>query len=109
MNDIVMEFGKRVRHYRTSRKISQEKLAELCGLHPTYIGQIERGEKNCTLETADKISKGLNVPLDELICKINTVNDENKTVDDIYRLVHSLDNENQRRLYRMLKILKEML
>ncbi|MBR5313331.1 MAG: helix-turn-helix transcriptional regulator [Clostridia bacterium] len=46
---------------------SQGKLAEFAGCHPTYIGQIERGEKNVSLENLSKISSALNVPLSELV------------------------------------------
>ncbi len=49
--EIQSELGLRIRYYRKQRGLSQEKLAELCSLHPTYIGQIERGEKNATIES----------------------------------------------------------
>ena len=49
MSEISKLIGQRIRNYRTQQKLSQEKLAELCGCHPTYIGQVERGEKNATL------------------------------------------------------------
>ena len=42
---ITIELGLRIRAIRKSRNLSQEQLAELCNLHPTYIGQLERGEK----------------------------------------------------------------
>ena len=48
--------GIRIRNYRTQQNLSQEKLAELSGCHPTYIGQIERGEKNATVESIAKIA-----------------------------------------------------
>lgn len=107
MNDMVIEFGKRVRKYRTDLGLSQEKLAELCGLHPTYIGQIERGEKNCTLESAEKISQGLKVPIDNLICKIITVDPENQVADDIYRLIKSADIKTQEKLLKIIKLILE--
>ena len=46
--------------------ISQEELAFRCGVHRTYIGAIERGEKSPTLTTIEKIAKGLDIPLDKL-------------------------------------------
>ena len=45
MSDIAKIIGQRIRNYRTQKGLSQEKLAELAGCHPTYIGQLERGEK----------------------------------------------------------------
>ena len=61
MNDITLMFGKRIRSLRQAQNISQEKLAELCGLHPTYIGQIERGEKSPTLDSIYKLAEGDNI------------------------------------------------
>ena len=56
MSDIAKVIGQRIRNFRTTAGLSQEKLAELSGCHPTYIGQLERGEKNATLESIEKIS-----------------------------------------------------
>ena len=46
---ILLLFGSNVQKYRKAQKLSQEKLAELAGVHRTYIGMIERAEKNITL------------------------------------------------------------
>ena len=66
MSDIARLVGKRIRVVRNERKLSQEKLAELAGCHPTYIGQIERGEKNPTIESIYKIASALGISLSEL-------------------------------------------
>jgi transcriptional regulator with XRE-family HTH domain len=63
MKDINDVFGKNVRLQRTKRKISQEKLAELADLHRTYIGAIERGERNVSLRNVQKIAFALDVPI----------------------------------------------
>ena len=67
MDNIVKLFGECVRSLRRQKKLSQEKLAELAGVHPTYIGQVERAEKNCTLEASSKIADALECPLSELL------------------------------------------
>ena len=67
MGDTVKFIGRQIRKYRTQLNLSQEKLAEAAGCHPTYIGQIERGEKNVSLENITKISSALNVPLSKLV------------------------------------------
>lgn len=60
---IVYEFGERVRELRTKQGISQEELGRLAKLHRTYIGMIERGEKNITLENIEKIAHALETPV----------------------------------------------
>ena len=52
-------FGKRVRELRKQKGYSQEQLADKAGLHRTYIGSIERGEQNVSIDNIDKIAKAL--------------------------------------------------
>ena len=70
MSEIAKAMGHRIRSYRTQKGWSQEKLAELSGCHPTYIGQIERGEKNATIESVEKIASALDLPLEILFEKL---------------------------------------
>lgn len=51
MDEVLVRVGDRVRNIRKSKGITQEELAERSSLHSTYIGKVERGEKNLTLET----------------------------------------------------------
>lgn len=59
MADIRIRFGNRLREIRQSTGISQEKLGELAGLHRTFISMTERGERNVTLATVEKLAKAL--------------------------------------------------
>ena len=59
--------AKKLRSYRIVQGLSQEAFAERCGLHRTYIGAIERGERNVTLDTLDEIAGALGVSSAELI------------------------------------------
>jgi transcriptional regulator with XRE-family HTH domain len=59
--DILIKFGQRVREERMRLKLSQEELAIRAGVHRTYIGMIERAEKNITLENIEKIAKALKI------------------------------------------------
>lgn len=68
---ITQFFGQKVRHFRNLKKISQEELADLCGLHRTYIGSVERGERNITLLNAEKIANSLEQPIAILLEKFN--------------------------------------
>lgn len=60
------KFADRVRELRIKKNISQEKLGELSNLHRTYIGMVERAEKNISLKNIQKIAKALNVRLEDL-------------------------------------------
>lgn len=67
MLSVLKSFGDKVRQERLKRQLSQEEFAELVGLHRTYIGMVERGEKNITLKNIEKIAKALEISLDELM------------------------------------------
>jgi transcriptional regulator with XRE-family HTH domain len=68
MNKTILEkFGERVREERLKQNLSQEELASRAGVHRTYIGMIERAEKNITLENIEKIAKALGMKPSELI------------------------------------------
>ena len=64
---VLILFGKNVQRLRKSKWLSQEQLAEIAGLHRTYIGMIERAEKNITLINIKKIAVALNVKLTDLL------------------------------------------
>lgn len=64
--NILNAFGNRVQELRLAKGISQEKLAHSVGVHRTYLGFIERGERNPTLENINKIASTLGVSLSDL-------------------------------------------
>jgi transcriptional regulator with XRE-family HTH domain len=64
--ELLLKFGKKVREERKKLGLSQEALAEKAGVHRTYIGMIERGEKNITLANIQKVSKALKVKISKL-------------------------------------------
>ena len=59
-------FGQRIRQIRNERHMSQEEFAWMVGLHRTYLGQVERAEKNITLKNIEKIANALNIDPKEL-------------------------------------------
>jgi transcriptional regulator with XRE-family HTH domain len=61
MATLRVQFGKAVRRLRTKAGYSQERFAAACKFHRTYIGAIERGEKNVTLDAIDRIARALKV------------------------------------------------
>jgi transcriptional regulator with XRE-family HTH domain len=62
-----LTFAKRIKEARTSQGISQEKLAELCGLHRTYVSSVERGERNITVDNMERLASALGVDLRKLL------------------------------------------
>lgn len=63
---VLQMIGRRIREIRNQKKLSQEELGELAGFHFSYIGGVERAEKNITLLNLQKISDALDVPVHEL-------------------------------------------
>ena len=102
MSDIAKIIGQRIRNYRTQKGLSQEKLAELAGCHPTYIGQLERGEKNATLESVEKIASAMDISLSELFDKLGKSGGDNIAAK-CYDLVASKNEAEQKQLYKMLQ------
>lgn len=66
MDNTNQKFGKSIRKRRIERGLSQEKLAFLTNMHRTYIGSIERGERNPSLKNIEAIAKALDIDLSEL-------------------------------------------
>ncbi|MEA2065386.1 MAG: helix-turn-helix transcriptional regulator [Patescibacteria group bacterium] len=64
--EILLKFGEKVKEERLKQGISQEELASKAGVHRTYIGMIERAEKNITLGNIEKMAKALKIPTKEL-------------------------------------------
>lgn len=67
IQQIQKHFGTRVREIRKQKKLSQEALALACGLDRTYIGGVERGERNISIINIYKISRALGVSPGELV------------------------------------------
>ena len=56
-----------IRRLRHDRRLSQEELADICGLHRTYVGSVERGERNVTLSSLELLGKALGVSVVDLL------------------------------------------
>ena len=103
MENIKFIIGQRIRNYRIQKNLSQEQLSELASFHPTYIGQLERGEKNATLESIQKVAQALDIPLSQLFEKIEEKQNEESIPLQIYDFFSSKNKKEQKYLYQILK------
>ena len=65
--NINVEVGKRIQVLRRGQGLNQEELADICGLHRSHLGAVERGELNVTLVTLERIAASLGVPLNQFL------------------------------------------
>lgn len=93
------ELGQRIRAERTARKMTQEELAERADLHPTYIGQVERGEKSLTIASLEKIVEGLGIDLFE---NLQPPTKPASYAMKCYNIVSSYPEKTQKQLYDVL-------
>jgi transcriptional regulator with XRE-family HTH domain len=71
ISDIAVRFGKAIRRIRRQAGISQEELAERCGLHRTYVSDVELGKRNVSLENIERFSQSLNMSLADLFMEVD--------------------------------------
>lgn len=102
MSDLVEKVGERIRRLRKEKGLSQEQLAERSGLHTNYVGQVERGEKNLTLETLEKIVSGLDVSLEELFRFLGPM-ERRDAMGEIVELLSERSREDQAMVLEVLK------
>lgn len=102
MSEIATIIGQRLRQRRLDLGYSQELTSEKAGLHPTYIGQVERGEKNATIESIEKICVALDYPMEELFNKIVSSDSKYKTAQKCYDLIVSQPLDDQEMMYLLI-------
>lgn len=71
-NTVRHQFAATLRVFRMDKGLSQDKLAELAGLHRTYIGSVERGERNISLDNIAKLAKALEIEVPDFFKKKGT-------------------------------------
>lgn len=73
-DDILKRFGLTIKRLRERKGISQEKLGEISDLHRTYIGMIERAERNITLKNIEKLAKALGTDISKIFEELESTN-----------------------------------
>jgi len=102
--DAQRRVGRRIRALRESRKLTQEALSEKAGFTQKYLGEVERGTGNITLELLTKLADALGVSLASIMD-----NDQEQPIDrlvmEIHRMVPLLSEKDAQIVYRMTKML----
>ena len=103
MNDN-FSLGQRLRELRQARAFSQEQIANIAGIVPAYLGQVERGEKNITVKTLEKVCLALNITLSEFF---SAVKEQDKNIDEISnQILHQLIGKTKSEKKAILKLVK---
>ena len=103
MSNIANIVGERIRLYRNRAGLNQEALAEKAGLHSTYIGQLERGEKNATIESIEKVVRALDLPFEILFENIMIGNTKNEYAGQCYEMITALPVSEQKAILELIK------
>jgi transcriptional regulator with XRE-family HTH domain len=107
MSDLPKIIGERLRNIRREKGLSQEELGHLSSLHSTYIGQLERGEKNATLESIEKVVGALEVTFEELFRYIQPlqVGQKSYTLSQIVNRLQGRSVEDQKTVLKFLDLI----
>ena len=106
MDELTNAFGKRLKDLRIDLRLTQDELAFECDMQSSHIGQLERGVKSPTLDTLNKISFGLNIPLSKLLDFDNPLSPlpiDRK--DKIFTYLHKLKAKDREKAFEIIKIL----
>lgn len=105
MSEFTLIVGKKIRKARKAKNLTLEELAECCGLHPAYIGQLERGVKNASLYTLEKIACALELSLTDLVGNSDIVTETAKTniPADCRSIICTLPPQSHELIYALLK------
>ncbi len=101
MDEIAKAVGQRIRELRKARGLSQESLGEKGGFHYSYIGQIERGEKNIALSNLAKIAEALEVGIHQLFSfsyELESLTEAERNYKEICLLLKKLNESDIRKL-----------
>lgn len=116
MDNLIETIGLHLRMLRKNKNLSQEELAFKANLHPTYIGQVERGEKNLTISSLNLITTALDITLEEFFSFIEPIKvssiarSNNKKLlpyQSIIKLLQDIDINEQKKLFEIIEQLIE--
>ena len=96
--------GERLRNLRQSRGMSQEQVAHIADITPAYLGQVERGTKNITVHTLEKVCTALNITLADFF---STAKERDRSIDEVSnQILHQLHDKSKSEKQAILKMVK---
>ena len=98
LKEISVKIGARIRQFRRSKELSQEKLALEAGINPAFLGHIERGLKCPTVDTLSKIAAALGITLSELVKFEENTTENTDALNKIILSINSLSPEDAKRV-----------
>lgn len=98
--------GMRIKEFRTERKMSQENLALTSGIHPDFLGKVERGERCPTIDTLYKICSGLKIPMSTLLDF--SIDPEPTSEEAVSRIKKALSKVPADKAVKIAQIIEEM-
>jgi len=102
MAETKISLGKRIRTLRRINDLSQEELAEKANISGKYVGEIERGQANITIDILGKISTALDVEISELFDFQHEINRQ-ELIPQIHTLLKDADDPNLQTIFRIIK------
>ena len=103
-NNFSFDVGQQLREFRQSRAMSQEQVAHIADITPAYLGQVERGTKNITVHTLQKVCNALNISLAEFFC---TTKEADRNMDEVSnQIIHQLHNKSEAEKHAILRLIK---
>ena len=93
--------GRRVRHLRAGKGLTQEKFAELCGISPRYISELERGEANVTINILEPVAASLGIKLKDLF-DFEHESERGLLMEEIAKLLDAATDEQLETIYRIM-------
>lgn len=98
----ILAVGTKIRNYRQLSGLTQEQLAEKAELHHTYIGQVERGEKNLTIQTLGKILSALDITYEDFFTGFDGKSETGTAYEQCVDLIGNLDSQKQAKIFKLL-------
>ena len=105
--NMVKAFAKNIRRIRLKKKMTQEQVAEMAGINPKYLGEIERGLKSPTAVVVGNLSKALGVPVCSILSTSCCPYDDNDISCKVGKLLVGKDKQEVRKAVRILEVFFE--